>query len=148
MLKTIKGILKGIKYALEGYRGAFKEDKHCSVRSEFKMKGHTYEKVYELPRIITAKEIIEKMSCEELQRILVEAKDPYRLEELLGFTRFSIYKYLKPKMKECFFTTREYAEMVGIPYPTLMPKIRKGKILAFRYAGKYFIPKNLVNGKE
>ena len=109
------------------------------------MKGHTYEKVYRLPKVKTAKEIIANMSCEELQRILIEAKNPYGLEEVLGFTRISIYKYLKPKMRECFYTAREYAEVVGIPYPTLIPHLRKGKLPAFKYAGKYFIPKRLVD---
>jgi len=112
------------------------------------MKEHLYEKTYRLPKIMTAKEIITNMSCEELQRILIEAKDPYGLEKILGFSRISIYKYLMSRIKECFYTAREFADVLGVPYPTLVPHLRKGEYPVFRYAGKYFIPKKLVDGKD
>ena len=105
-----------------------------------------YERVYSLPRILTAKEIIGNMSCEELKEVLVKAGNPYKLEELLGFTRFSIYKYLKFRLKECFYTANEYSKVSGIPYATLVNRLRKGRIPSFRYAGKYWIPKWLVSG--
>ena len=54
------------------------------------MKEHTYEKVYSLLRVTTAKEIIANMSCEELQRILIEAKNPYGLEEVRLYKDFNL----------------------------------------------------------
>ena len=110
------------------------------------MKEHVYEKVYTLPRVITAKEIIGNLSCEELKELLVRAGSPYELEKILGFTRISIYKYLKPKLKECFYTANEYSKVSGIPYATLINRMRNGKIPCFRYAGKYWIPKWQVDG--
>jgi len=112
------------------------------------MKEHTYEKIYKLPRYLTAKDIITSMSCEELQRVLIEAKDQYGLEKILGFSRVSIYKYLRSKMKECFYTAQELADVLGIPYPTLVVHLRKGKYHAFKYSGKYLIPKWLLNSGE
>ncbi len=39
MLKTLKGIVKGIKYAFEGYQGAFKEDKHFRINFSLSLLG-------------------------------------------------------------------------------------------------------------
>lgn len=39
MLRTLKGIVKGIKYALEGYLGAFKEDRHFRINFTLSLIG-------------------------------------------------------------------------------------------------------------
>ncbi|WP_456454821.1 diacylglycerol kinase [Thermovibrio sp.] len=39
MLRTLKGIVKGIKYALEGYLGALKEDRHFRINFTLSLIG-------------------------------------------------------------------------------------------------------------
>lgn len=39
MAKTVRGIVKGIRYALEGYAGAFREDKHFRINLFLSLSG-------------------------------------------------------------------------------------------------------------
>jgi hypothetical protein len=102
--------------------------------------SHLYEKVYQFP-FRSSKEILEPMSCEELKELLIKAGDYKGLEALLGFSRYSFYKYLRAKLKECFYTASEYARAKGKPVSTVFDHLRQGKIKSFRYSGKYYIPR-------
>ena len=93
---------------------------------------------------LPTKRIIQEISCRELERIIKEGRTQEKIAEILGVNYKTLSNHISKKLKSCFYTTTEYAQLKGVKVAYVRKLIKEGKIPAVFYGKNWLIPKRKV----